>query len=187
VGQALGKILAHLDAKTFAPEALRVLEERLAIAKDNAVTQRRSYEIADVRYRHGIVSELDPSQALSLLKSTESTIPQLEGRIRQSRHALSILLGIPPGNLQGVLQGSGTVPEPPEAVQVGVPADLLRRRPDIRRAELEAAAQSALIGVARTDLYPRFALVGSIGVVSSDTNQSDLGDQWHLLNGYCFL
>jgi hypothetical protein len=110
VGQALGKILAHLDAKTFAPEALRVLEERLAIAKDNAVTQRRSYEIADVRYRHGIVSELDPSQALSLLKSTESTIPQLESRIRQSRHALSILLGMPPGNLQDVLQGPGTVP-----------------------------------------------------------------------------
>jgi NodT family efflux transporter outer membrane factor (OMF) lipoprotein len=161
-------------ARTYV--GLRVLEERLAIAKDNAVTQKRSYEIADVRYKNGVVSELDPSQALSLLKSTESTVPQLESRIRQSKHALSILLGMPPGNLQDVLQGTGTIPEAPEAVQVGVPADLLRRRPDIRRAELEAAAQSALIGVAKTDLYPRFALVGSIGVVSSDTNQSDLGD-----------
>jgi len=161
-------------ARTYV--GLRVLEEQLAIAKDNAATQQRSYEIADVRYRNGVVSELDPSQALSLLKSTESTVPKLESRIRQSRHAISILLGMPPGNLQYVLQGTGTVPRPPEAVQIGVPADLLRRRPDIRRAELEAAAQSALIGVAKTDLYPRFALVGSIGVVSSDTNQSDLGD-----------
>jgi len=161
-------------ARTYV--ALRVLEERLAIAKDNAATQQRSYEIADVRYKNGVVSELDPSQALSLLKSTESTVPQLESRIRQSKHALSILLGMPPGDLQDVLQGAGTIPEPPEAVQVGVPADLLRRRPDIRRVELQAAAQSALIGVARTDLYPRFALVGSIGVVSSDTNQSELGD-----------
>ena len=93
-------------ARTYV--ALRVLEERLAIAKDNAVTQRRSYEIADVRYKNGVVSELDPSQALSLLKSTESTVPQLESRIRQSKYALSILLGMPPGNLQDVLQGTGT-------------------------------------------------------------------------------
>ncbi len=161
-------------ARTYV--VLRALEERLAIAKSNSVTQERSYTIADVRFKNGAVSELDPSQALSLLKSTESTIPQLESRIRQSKHALSTLLGMPPGELQDILQSAGTIPEPPEAVDVGVPADLLRRRPDIRRAELQAAAQSALIGVAKADLYPRFALAGSIGVLSSDTNQSDLGD-----------
>lgn len=161
-------------ARTYV--VLRSLEERLEIARSNAVTQQRSYTIADVRFRNGAVSELDPSQALSLLKSTESTIPQLESRIRQSKHALSTLLGLPPGDLQDVLQTAGTIPAPPEAVDVGVPADLLRRRPDIRRAELQAAAQSALIGVAKSDLYPRFALVGSIGVLSSNTNQSDLGD-----------
>jgi NodT family efflux transporter outer membrane factor (OMF) lipoprotein len=155
---------------------LRVLEERLAIAKNNTVTQQRSYTIADVRFKNGAVSELDPSQALSLLKSTESTIPQLESRIRQSKHALSTLLGMPPGELQDILQGAGTIPEAPETVDVGVPADLLRRRPDIRAAELQAAAQSALIGVAKTNLYPSFALVGSIGVLSSDTNRSDLSD-----------
>ena len=161
-------------ARTYV--VLRALEERLAIAKNNAVTQKRSYAIADVRFKNGAVSELDPSQALSLLKSTESTVPQLESQIRQSKHALSTLLGMPPGDLQDILQRAGTIPEPPEAVDVGVPADLLRRRPDIRRAELQAAAQSALIGVARTNLYPSFALVGSIGVLSSDTNQSDLSD-----------
>jgi NodT family efflux transporter outer membrane factor (OMF) lipoprotein len=161
-------------ARTYV--VLRALEERLAIAQDNTVTQERSYTIADVRFKNGAVSELDPSQALSLLKSTQSTIPQLESRIRQSKHALSTLLGMPPGELQDILQSAGTIPQPPEAVDVGVPADLLRRRPDIRRAELQAAAQSALIGVAKTDLYPRFALVGSIGVLSSNTNQSDLSD-----------
>lgn len=155
---------------------LRTLEERLAIARDNTVTQTRSYKIADVRFRNGAVSELDPSQALSLLKSTESTVPQLESRIRQSKHALSILLGLPPGELQDMLQGAGSIPQPPATLDVGVPADLLRRRPDIRRAELQAAAQSALIGVAKTDLYPRFALFGSIGVLSSNTNKSDLSD-----------
>jgi NodT family efflux transporter outer membrane factor (OMF) lipoprotein len=155
---------------------LRTLEERLQIARDNTVTQARSYKIADVRFRNGAVSELDPAQALSLLKSTESTVPQLENLIRQSRHALSTLLGMPPGDLQDILQGAGSLPQPPAAMDVGMPADLLRRRPDIRRAELQAAAQSALIGVAKSDLYPRFALVGSLGVLASDTGQSDLGD-----------
>jgi len=155
---------------------LRTLEERLKIARDNSVTQARSYKIADVRFRNGAVSELDPAQALSLLKSTESTVPRLESRIRQSKHALSTLLGMPPGDLQDILQGSGSLPQPPAAMDVGLPADLLRRRPDIRRAELKAAAQSALIGVAKSDLYPRFALVGSLGVLTSNTGQSDLGD-----------
>ena len=155
---------------------LRTLEERLEIARNNTVTQQRSYKIADVRFRNGAVSELDPSQALSLLKSTESTVPQLESQIRQARHALSTLLGKPPGELQDILQGPGSIPRPPAELNVGVPADLLRRRPDIRRAELQAAAQSALIGVARSELYPRFALTGSIGLLSSDTNQSDLND-----------
>jgi outer membrane protein TolC len=103
-------------------------------------------------------------------------VPQLESRIRQSKHALSTLLGMPPGDLQDILQGTGSLPQPPAAMDVGMPAELLRRRPDIRRAELQAAAQSALIGVARSDLYPRFALVGSLGVLTSNTGQSDLGD-----------
>ncbi len=157
---------------------LRTLEEQLAIANENTVTQRRSYKIADVRFRNGAVSELDPSQALSLLKSTESTVPLLKSQIRQAKHALSILLGMPPSDLQDILAGAGKIPETPEVFDIGVPADLLRRRPDIRLAELQAASQSALIGVAKTDLYPRFALLGSIGLVTSDTNQSDLNDMF---------
>ncbi|HHH43004.1 MAG TPA: TolC family protein, partial [Gammaproteobacteria bacterium] len=147
-----------------------------AIARDNSVTQRRSYRIADVRFQNGAVSELDPSQALSLLKSTESTVPLLESQIRQTRNALSILLGMPPNDLYEVLQGAGKIPEPPAQIDIGVPADLLRRRPDIRSAELQAATQSALIGVAKSDLYPRFALVGSIGLLNGDTGSNGNSD-----------
>jgi len=155
---------------------LRTLEERLAIALDNTKTQQRSYQIARVRFDNGAVSELDPSQALSLLKSTQSTVPLLQSQIRQVKFALSILLGMPPNDLRDILQGEGKIPQPPPQMNVGVPADLLRRRPDIRFAELQAASQSALIGVARTDLYPRFALVGSIGLLSADTGSNDNSD-----------
>lgn len=167
-------LLTSEVARTYV--VLRTLEERLTIANDNTITQQRSYKIADVRFRNGAVSELDPSQALSLLKSTQSTVPLLESQIRQTKNALSILLGMPPNDLQDILVGLGKIPQTPDALNIGIPADLLRRRPDIRLAELQAASQSALIGVARSDLYPRFALIGSIGLLTSDTNQSDLGD-----------
>lgn len=154
---------------------IRTLQEGLAVAQANAAIQQRGYEIADVRFRAGAVSELDPAQALTQLRDTQAQIPTLEGSLRQSRNALSILLGMPPQDLTGLL-GEAPIPEPPATVAVGMPADLLRRRPDIRQAELQAAAQSALIGVAQSELYPRLSLVGSIGFVTSDTNQSDLGD-----------
>jgi len=183
-GASLGASIADYDnalvsltaevARTYV--VLRTLEERLAIAKSNTVTQTRSYKLAEVRFNNGAVSELDPAQALSLLKSTESTLPQLDSRIRQAKHALSTLLGLPPGDLQAILHGSGLIPQPPDTLNAGVPAELLRRRPDIRRAELQAAAQSALIGVAKADLYPRFALLGSIGVLGADSKRADLGD-----------
>ncbi len=169
-------LLTSEVARTYV--ALRTLEVRLAIAVENTATQRRSYNIADVRFRNGAVSELDPSQALSLLKSTESTVPLLESQIRQVKNALSILLGMPPSDLQDILVGAKEIPQTPDALDIGMPADLLRRRPDIRLAELRAASQSALIGVARTDLYPRFALLGSIGLFTSTTNQSGLNDMF---------
>jgi NodT family efflux transporter outer membrane factor (OMF) lipoprotein len=154
---------------------IRTLQEQLQVARANAATQKRGYEIADVRYEAGAVSELDRAQALTLLRDTQAAIPVLEGKIRQSTNALSILLGTPPGDLRVAL-GKGGIPETPEEIAVGMPADLLRRRPDIRQAELQAAAQSALIGVARSELYPRLNLIGSIGFASSDTGQSELDD-----------
>jgi NodT family efflux transporter outer membrane factor (OMF) lipoprotein len=154
---------------------IRTLQEQLEVARGNAETQQRGYDIANVRFEAGAVSELDRAQALTLLRDTQSAIPVLKGRLRQSMNALSILLGVPPRDLSERL-GVHAIPETPAQIAVGMPADLLRRRPDIRQAELQAAAQSALIGVAESELYPRFSLVGSIGFVSSDTNDSDLAD-----------
>ena len=111
------------------------------------------------------------------MRNTQALIPQLRAGYRQAKHALSTLLGMPPSELRNILGGPSEIPSAPSAVAAGIPAELLRRRPDIRRAELEAAAQSALIGVAKADLYPSFSLFGSLGLRSSDgTNATRTGD-----------
>jgi NodT family efflux transporter outer membrane factor (OMF) lipoprotein len=153
----------------------RTLEEQLAVARGNVEIQQKGYQLADVRFRAGETSGLDPSQALTLLRSTQAQIPSLESQIRQSRNALSILLGMPPRDLDAIL-GGGDIPKAPETVAVGMPAELLRRRPDIRQAELQVAAQNAQIGVAESQLYPSFSLTGSLGYTTSDTNPSDMSD-----------
>ncbi len=91
-------------------------------------------------------------------------------------NGLSILLGMPPANLTGMLGETGSIPVAPSQLAVGIPAELLRRRPDVRSAEMLASSRSALIGVAETDLYPRFGLLGSIGYQTSDTGDSSAGD-----------
>ncbi len=146
---------------------IRTFEERLNLARSNVAIQQRSMEIADVRFRNGATTELDVQQAKTLLFNTQASIPRLEAGLRQAKNALGILLGLPPGDLQGLLGGPAAIPSAPDSVAVGIPVDLLRRRPDVRRAELQAAAQSALIGVAKADLYPSFSLFGSIGVAAS--------------------
>jgi outer membrane protein TolC len=115
-----------------------------------------------------VATKLDVTQARALLKQTEALIPRLETSLRQAKNGLAILLGILPAEVQGELGGPRPIPTAPAQIAVGIPAELLRRRPDIRLAEFQAAAQSARIGVAKSDLYPRFSLVGSIGLQSSD-------------------
>jgi NodT family efflux transporter outer membrane factor (OMF) lipoprotein len=154
---------------------IRTLEERLVVARSNVDAQQKGYRLADVKFRAGDTSALDPAQALTLLRNTQAQIPSLESQVRQSRNALSILLGMPPGNLDALL-GKGNIPVAPADVALGVPAELLRRRPDIRQAELQVAAQSAQIGIAQANLYPSFSLLGSVGFTSSDTNPSDMSD-----------
>jgi outer membrane protein TolC len=134
------------------------------VRRANVETRQKGYRLADVRFRAGATSALDPTQALTQLRNTQSQVPSLESQVRQSRNALSILLG------------EGTIPEAPAHVVTGVPAELLRRRPDIRQAELQVAAQSAQIGIAESQLYPSFSLTGSPGYTTSDTSQSDMGD-----------
>ena len=143
---------------------IRTLEERLTVAHENVRIQNRSLEIAEVRFKAGAVTELDVSQARALLRSTEATIPTLESDLRQAKNALAILLGKLPGKIDEMLGPPGRIPAVPAEVAVGIPAELLRRRPDIRFAERALAAQSALIGFAKADLFPHFSLFGTIGI-----------------------
>jgi NodT family efflux transporter outer membrane factor (OMF) lipoprotein len=155
---------------------IRTLEERLRIAQNNVVVQTESLRIAEARFQGGATSERDVQQALTQLRSTEASIPQIEANLRQTKNALCTLLGMPPRNLDTMIGGRSGIPEAPLEVAVGIPADLLRRRPDIRNAELQAASQSALIGVAKADLYPAFTLTGSFGFFSSDVGKFSLSD-----------
>ncbi len=145
--------------------AIRTFGERIRLAEENVTLQKRSLDIADVRFRHGVVTELDVTQAKTLLLNTKALIPLLETGKRQAENSLAILLGMPPKEIRSLLgdEVNVSIPTAPSEVAVGIPADLLRRRPDIRFAELEAAAQSARIGIAKADLYPSISLVGSIG------------------------
>ena len=160
---------------------LRTAEERLEVARQNVGIQQRSLEIAQVRFKAGAVTELDVSQARALLRSTESAIPGLEADIRQAKNGLAILLGKLPGEIDAMLGGPGLIPKVPAEATVGIPAELMRRRPDIRFAERQLAAQSAQIGFAKADLYPHFSLFGTLGFQTADntgvqSNNSDLGD-----------
>src|SRR5206468_5886188 len=147
---------------------LRTLEERLGVARVNVEIQQRSFEIADAKFKGGTVTELDSAQAAALLHDTEAQVPGLESEIQQTQNTLCILLGLPPQDLQHLLGGPQAIPTVPAEVAVGIPADLLRRRPDIRRSERQLAAQSAQIGIAKADLFPSLALVGTISVAARD-------------------
>lgn len=145
--------------------ALRTAEARLRIARDNARLQKRSYEITERLFKSGETDELDLQQAKTQYLSTLSSIPSFESQIMRTRNALAILIGRPPGPLPELpeLAGKeGVIPLLDRAVLQDVPANLLLRRPDIRAAELQVAAQSAQIGVAEAALYPSITLVGSI-------------------------
>lgn len=146
----------------------RTLEEQLAVARQNLAIQQRSFDIADARYRDGATSGLDSAQARSLLESTRSTIPRFEAALQQTEHVLCVLLGIPPTALPELRSESRGIPAPPATIVVGVPAELLRRRPDVRFVERTLAAQSARIGIAKADFYPSLSLFGEIGVAASD-------------------
>ncbi len=146
---------------------IRTIEEQLRISRENIDIQERSFAITEVLYRHGQDSGLDMQQAQSLLLSTRSTIPSLEANLKKSRNALSVLLGQAPGTLRTLLakkKTPGSIPVIPVTIAVGVPVDMLRRRPDVRQAELQAMAQNALVGFAEADLYPSFSLIGSVGL-----------------------
>ena len=124
--------------------SIRTLEEQLRITQENVDLQKESLRIAEARFEAGAATDLDVQQALAQLRTTEASVPQLEASLRHAKNGLCILLGLPPSNLDHLLGERSAIPQAPPEVAVGIPADLLRRRPDIRSAELRAAAQSAV-------------------------------------------
>jgi NodT family efflux transporter outer membrane factor (OMF) lipoprotein len=146
---------------------LRTSEERLVVARDNADIQRHSLRLAEDRFKEGAVTKLDALQSRALLRTTEATIPKFEADIRRAKNALAILIGKLPGEIDAMLGEQGRIPQMPAEAAVGIPAELLRRRPDIRLAERRLAAQSAQIGVAKADLFPHFSLFGTIGYATA--------------------
>jgi len=156
--------------------AYRMTERRLEIARRNAELQEKSLELAEIRFKGGTTSERDVEQARTQLASTQATIPTYESQQQQLGNALSVLLGMPPAKLKELTSGTAAIPVAPPYVAVGIPADLLKRRPDVREAELKAAAQSAQIGVAESDLYPALSLTGQFGFLSADVGKYSIGD-----------
>ncbi len=142
----------------------RTFEQRLAYARANVDVQRRSVQLATDKFQGGATTERDQRQAEQVLAQTEALIPTLEIGKRQAANRLCVLLGMPPTDMDTILGKGAGVPVTPSEVIVGVPADLIRRRPDVRRAERQVAAQCARIGIAVSDFYPHVSLVGTIGV-----------------------
>ena len=155
---------------------IRTLEKQIAIARENIVRQKEALQIARDRFNGGAATEVDVYQAENVLGQTEASIPQLTIQLQQGENALRVLLGMSPEPLGSLLgRETGRIPVAPPKIFVGIPADLLRRNPSVRAAELKAAAQSAQIGVAQSDLYPAISLTGVIGGYAATLNGHYLG------------
>jgi NodT family efflux transporter outer membrane factor (OMF) lipoprotein len=147
----------------------RLFQNRLLIAKSNLAVQTETYDITRWRYEAGLTTQLDVEQAGYNMEETRSQIPTLQTGLEQAKNRLAVLLGKPPGFLENALAEIKDIPITPLEIAVGLPADVLRRRPDLRRAERRLAAQTARIGVATAELYPRLSLIGSIGLEALST------------------
>jgi NodT family efflux transporter outer membrane factor (OMF) lipoprotein len=141
---------------------IRILQQQIAYARQTLALQRQSLEIATAKFKGGQTSQVDVNQGQSDVSTTEALIEQLEIPLRQAGNRLCVLLGLPPEDIVRKL-GDVPIPTAPPEVIVGVPADLLRRRPDVRRAERQAAAQCAEIGVAEADFYPQISIDATFG------------------------
>jgi NodT family efflux transporter outer membrane factor (OMF) lipoprotein len=155
---------------------IRTFERRIELAKVNVALQRQSLELTESRYRNGKVSQLDVTEARSTLANTQASVPNLESSLRDAKLSLGVLLGRTPGELEQALAGGSGIPMAPAQIAIGVPADLLRRRPDVRSAEREAAIQSEQVGIATADLFPSISLGGSLGYKASDANNVSLSN-----------
>jgi NodT family efflux transporter outer membrane factor (OMF) lipoprotein len=169
----------------------RLVQQQIAYTRENIAAQKEQVKVSESRWKGGLVNERSVVQAKSLLDQNESLIPFFEIQLRQANNRLCVLLGIPPIELAAKL-GEAAIPAAPAEVVVGIPADLVRRRPDVRSAERQIAAQNAQIGVAEADLYPALFINGNIGLAAKDfarlfdakslTGQIGPAFQWNILN-----
>ena len=169
--QASQEDLNDVMVSLFAEVALSYVEVReyqmrLSLTESNIATRAETYDITRWRREAGLTTQLDEEQARLSLEQARADIPSLNTSLQESKHRLAVLLGRTPGALNEVLAESRPIPVPPVEMAVGVPADVLRQRPDVRSSERKLAAQTAQIGVAKAARYPSFSLLGSIGLES---------------------
>ena len=170
---------------------MREYQEEIELTRQNAKLQRDVLKIIQARREAGTVTDLDVAQQQSTLSQVEAGIPAFEIQLRQAQDQLCTLLGIPPTDLQARL-GQRPIPTAPPDVVVGIPAQLLERRPDIRAAERNAAAQAQEIGIAQAELYPHISITGTLGWSAQNASQlftypasnGSIGPsfQWNILN-----
>ena len=147
---------------------LRELQQELKVVERNCASQAAVLKITEVRYNTGLVSKLDVAQAKSVYFNTKASIPQLESGINQYITSLAVLLGTYPQEIRPVLERVGELPDYMEPIGIGIPADLLMRRPDIRSAEHQINAQAASLGASKSDWLPQVFIKGSVGYASKD-------------------
>ncbi|MBI5092429.1 MAG: efflux transporter outer membrane subunit [Candidatus Hydrogenedentes bacterium] len=177
-----GVVLSLLSEVALNYIDLRATQSRLAITHKNIAAQAASVTLTRDRFQAGLTSELDAVRAESLLATTQSQLPALESHIQGAIHGLGVLMGKDPGALLEELSTAAPMPAAPGEVPVGLPSDLLRRRPDIRQSERELAAATARIGEAMADLFPKFSLTGAFGGKSGDLGNvfSNANQLWSL-------
>ena len=141
--------------------AMRALEGRLQVARDSTASFKRIYELIQIRHEEGISAKVEVKEAEARYRATEADVPRLQKELAVVRNKLASLLAIHPSQLNGFVN-EGEIPEPPRSIAVGFPLELLRSRPDVRRAERRIANQTALVGVATADLYPSLSISGAI-------------------------
>ena len=147
---------------------LRELQQELKVVERNCASQAAVLKITEARYNTGLVSKLDVAQAKSVYFSTKASVPQLESGINQYITSLAVLLGTYPQEIRPVLERVGELPDYMAPISIGIPADLLMRRPDIRSAEHQINAQAASLGASKSDWLPQVFLKGSVGYASKD-------------------
>lgn len=160
---------------------IRTTQAQIRVAQENVTLQQETLEIAQVRFQAGETSELDVQQAQTELSQTQAEIPGLENTLRQTKNGLAVQLGIPPDAVDRLVK-PGKLPVPPSKIAAGIPRDLLRRRPDVRQAGLDAAAQSAKIGVQVANMLPAFSLNGTFGYSSNNIGDNTLANIFNWQN-----